>query len=137
MALDAFRTVGTEPGKVAGASNSPNVLSRTAGTQPAETSLVIGTLGLPLLGVCVETLVTSRTIAIFGVPPAFRHTSQVVFMQEFARVTLFAETAKPVFADGGKTFAFAHLVSVLRGEEVERRRSCVAKRAVERAEGAA
>jgi len=86
----------------------------------------------------VETFVTGRTVTILCKPVAFWHASQVVLVKKFACVTLFAETTKPVFADGGDALSFAWM----RGQrfwrlEVLGRGCRVTQWAVERAEGAA
>jgi len=55
----------------------------------------------------VETFVTGRTITILRKPVAFWHAPQVVFVKKFTCITLFAETTKPVFADGRDALSFA------------------------------
>lgn len=59
-------------------------------------------------------------------------------MQELARVTLLAQPAQPVLADGGEAFALARVRGeLLRGLEVERGGLGVPEGTVQRAERAA
>ena len=78
-------------------------------TQSTEASLVVWTLYLALLRVGVQALIAGRAVAILGVPPAFRHAPEVVFMKELACVPLFAEATKPVLTYGGQSLTLTRV----------------------------
>lgn len=48
----------------------------------------------------IEAFIASRAIAVFGEPVAFRHTPEVVLVEEFACIPLFTKATEPVLADG-------------------------------------
>ena len=78
-------------------------------TQFTEASLVVWTLYLALLRVGVQALIAGRAVAVLGVPPAFGHAPEVVFMKELACVPLLAEATKPVLTYGGQSLTLTRV----------------------------
>lgn len=109
MSAGTIGSQGAEACEIILACHTPDVLARTCRTKLAEATLVIRALYPPLLRMRVQTLVSGRAVAIFREPPALGHAPQVVLVQEFARIALFAEAAQPVLADRGEAFTLARV----------------------------
>jgi hypothetical protein len=70
----------------------------------------------------VQTLITRGTVTVLGIPPTFRHPSQVVLMQELAGIGLLAQTTQPMLTDGREPLTITRMgrqlfwgLEVLRG----------------------
>lgn len=90
-----LRALRTEPGHIEGTQYLPYMSSGTLGTFRAKSLHVIGTLrNLQLrVNVKIEAFRSLGAETILGVEQAFRHLSQVIFVQEFTVVVLLAEAS--------------------------------------------
>ena len=109
----------------------------TRRTELAEPSVVVWTLHPPLLGMRVQALVASGTVAVFGVPPTVGHAPKVVLMQELTCVALLTQPAEPVLTDGRQALALTGVSGQLLWRlEVLHGGRGVSERTVQRAERA-
>ena len=89
------------------------IKTRKGRTEFAEPSVVVWALYLALFGVRVQAVVAGRAVAVLGVPPTFRHPSQIVLVQELTCIALLTQPAEPVLTDSGQAFALARVCGQL------------------------
>lgn len=100
MTIIAFMAMGTEPTKVQRTHDFANMTIRTSGSQWAESLLVFNTFRNLLLwiNVQIETFWSLCAIAISGVKETLGHLAEIILVQEFTVIILFAEPTEPVLA---------------------------------------